>query len=194
MKRFFIGLCLIISLFGCSKQEEDPLIKSFNEAKKYETGLVAKAIKLGPDVLTRLDIQKVFAQNNVKLTIGKLFDEFYIPVSSKFVFNNISSEVFNFLIKHGQPYKSIQNDCDDFSLAAMVIARKEYFNKFLDNRPVSILFGEFHYITNTGGPHAINCFITGDKNQLTLGFFEPQNGQIINLTQEEIASCTFWRF
>jgi hypothetical protein len=190
--RLIIPLVLAFCLFGCGKkEEEDPLMKAYNDAKKAEAELVAQASKLGADVLIKLDIQQIMARNGVAPLKLHLFDKFYVPVSDKFVFDIVAPATFRFLTKDGIPYKPEQNDCNTFSIGAQVIASREFYFTKQDKRNVQILFGEFHYVKEDGTSHSINVFIKPDK---TLGFFEPQSSKIVFLSKEEISSCSFVRF
>ncbi len=199
---FFVLIIILaissVFIVSCDKKEpkntDDQLVSLMDENKRIEAITFDKAKKLGPDVLVKLNVQQVIAKYNIKLTVGKTFDQFYIPVSEKFVDSEISDSIFEILVKNGKSYKLDQNDCDDFALAGMFVARREYYYTKKETRPVSILFGEFHYITRANDPHAINCFIYKKNNELLLGFFEPQLGRIISLTESEISSCIYWRF
>lgn len=197
-----VGPALIIGLllfgFACNKQapssssdEIDKIVQQFNQYKFNQTNSLAKATQLGEDVFTELGILKVMAANNIPLNKGKLFDEFYIGCPRTFVFNDINNALFDFTKRSGIFYEPEASDCDNWTLMSMVCAQREYFFKRKDKRPVSILFGEFHYKKDFGGYHAINIFITPNQE---VGFFEPQDNKIVSLSKNEIASCLFWRF
>lgn len=193
-KKHIYALLFIIMISGCSKTPTDEDRLLIENAKKQEAEkarLEFEKTKLGTDVMSPLDIYKILATNNINLTIGRYFDTFYLPVTKDFVFHNVAGATFNFFDVTGLPYRQGINDCDDYTLAGVVLARRAYYEIYRDFRPVSILFGEFHYIRRDGVNHAINCFITPQR---TLLFFEPQSNSLVSLTKEEIMSCTFWRF
>ena len=56
----------------------------------------------------------------------------------------------------------------------------------------SVAFGVIWYNRDKGGGHAINIFITKDEQGLVyIKFVEPQNGQIVHLSQNELNSIFF---
>ena len=171
----------------------DKLAEQVDQRRAAQDANLQAAAKLGPDVLGYLTVQQVLVAHKVPLNKIFLFDQYFIPTNDKFVFNEVSPAVFG-LWKTGQIYRPEQNDCDDDALMAMVAARRAYFGKGTEKRPVALLFGEFHYIRVPGGGHAINCFISKQNGEFKLEFFEPQQWKILQLTDAEIASCTFCRF
>jgi hypothetical protein len=86
-------------------------------------------------------------------------------------------------------YSRDKNDCDDFAVAATVFA-KFSFDK-THKIQYSILIGEFHYVRADGENHALNIVI--DENR-EVKFYEPQGWKEIYLSENEIKSCSFWRF
>lgn len=190
---FAVVIGLTIGGCGKKKDESDKLLEQMEQHKAAQDANTAEAAKLGPDILGLLRVQQVIAANGIPLNKLFLFDSFYTPVSTKFVFDNIASDIFD-ATKTGPIYSAEQYDCDDEALSAMVIARRSYYGRTGEKRSVAILFGEFHYHRAIGGRHAINCFITKDGNGHKLEFFEPQTWKLVQLTPEEIQSCTFCRF
>lgn len=85
-------------------------------------------------------------------------------------------------------------DCDDFARFAAAYAGLLHVRSKV---PTGLAFGEFAYLRsafNGGGGHAINAFVTREDGKLALNFFEPQNGQPLNLTPGEIESCVYCKF
>jgi len=76
------------------------------------------------------------------------------------------------------------NDCDDFSLFCMSFARlwhrKSQTNGSL---PVGVMV-----YTKRGGERHMSIVAYADFN---LVYIEPQNGEFLNLSREEISSCDF---
>lgn len=89
-------------------------------------------------------------------------------------------------------------DCEDFTRAGAVYAQVLHAKEIMKDEtamPMSgFAFGEFWYVTDKQIGHAINFAIVLDKKRNSkLLFFEPQNGQIVNLSTNEIAHCSLWR-
>lgn len=91
-------------------------------------------------------------------------------------------------------WTSEENDCDDFARGAAFFAQLLHHNT--EGRPKSsaLAFGEFWYQQrdNRGG-HAINFYVYRVGTNMHVGFFEPQTGQGVTLTKQEIDSCYAWR-
>lgn len=90
---------------------------------------------------------------------------------------------------------SRKNDCDNFARSASSAAQDCHA---LTNDGASpgekaegLAIGEFWYRKTDGEMHAIN---TGIFDAGVRRFWEPQTGQFLELTPEEIASCTFVYF
>jgi hypothetical protein len=88
------------------------------------------------------------------------------------------------------------NDCDDFARAAAFLAQYLHHNTIRKQSNTGLAFGEFWYIKQPGGEgHAINIFVyRNKKGEISVGFYEPQDQQIIKLTKKEIDSCIYYRF
>jgi len=194
---FFTAFCFIVLIFGCKKEQPqkdayDSLNQAFEQYKKDSAQIEIDKNKYGADVLSMYDVLKLMnaqVPSNVKSVLS---DKFYITLTERFISDSVGGETFQFLTKGSFKYKQDSFDCDDFALTAVVLARREHFHLTREDRPVTILFGEFYYIQDGGTEgHAINCFITPDKR---VNFFEPQKNQIIHLTENEIKSCFFWKF
>jgi hypothetical protein len=76
-----------------------------------------------------------------------------------------------------------KNDCDNFARAYCVFAQDAHAST-PGNDAEALAVGEFCYFS-PGGAHAIICAVT-DKGTI---YIEPQNGQILNLTPQEIQTC-----
>ena len=191
----FTLCCFAVLPFGCREKET-----KIDELKSFETAisnykasldeLKKEKVKLGGDVMDAIDIQRVMADiigPNIKHVVN---DKFYINVTQEFVSSKLEGEILKFLKKDNVSYKPERFDCDDYSLTSVILARREHYHLTREQRPVTILFGEFFYLKD-GAPHAINCFLSENNK---INFFEPQRNKIINLTSDEIKSCFFWRF
>jgi len=99
-------------------------------------------------------------------------------------------------ILHTNDYRPLTNDCDDF--ARLCAAYAQLLNNAtilkLGIADASLAFGEFWY-ESAEGPHAINAYIypVGTGKEVGIGFIEPQNGQTLDLTPNEIRSCSLLR-
>lgn len=83
----------------------------------------------------------------------------------------------------------ISFDCDDFArLFCALLQLAHYKNAGSNTEGVAV--GEVHYIRESGSGHAIVCAYT-DVGRI---FIEPQTGQQIYLSNEEVASIFFVRF
>lgn len=74
-----------------------------------------------------------------------------------------------------QPYIPETHDCDDFSFAFFVEARK-----WAPGVPVGIVIGN----TVNGTPHAWNCFVDGQNRKVY--YFEPQEDVMFTPTTENV--------
>jgi len=87
-------------------------------------------------------------------------------------------------------------DCDNFAEAFHLFACG-YYQQQIESNSEGIGIGIVHYKAilraedNTSGGHAINTLIVNDNNNLQVVFLEPQNGRILNLTQQEKDSIWF---
>lgn len=75
-------------------------------------------------------------------------------------------------------------DCDDFALTTMSLMRL-FHSK--GNPTTSLPIAYFQYTKQNQGLHAINLAFVDDKKII---FFEPQTGDLLNLTIKEIKSCS----
>jgi Agglutinin C-terminal len=81
-------------------------------------------------------------------------------------------------------------DCDNFAEAFHVFACG-YYDQQIESNSEGIGIGIVHYKAilraenNTTGGHAINTLILNNNNNIQVAFLEPQNGRILNLTQQE---------
>lgn len=95
-------------------------------------------------------------------------------------------------------WKAEANDCDNFSLRAMVDIQIAHALASPDSK-MGIAFGLFFYQTKAGGLHAIAvAIIKGADGQHRVMFFEPQPqastfGEVM-LEQTEIESCQGYLF
>jgi hypothetical protein len=86
-------------------------------------------------------------------------------------------------------------DCDDFARMAAAYAGLLHHLTVGREKDTALAFGEFWYVRDIGGGHAINTtVVSGKNNEATAIFFEPQNSSIVNLSRTEIESCLGLRF
>ena len=84
-------------------------------------------------------------------------------------------------------------DCDNFADAFKLFASGYYLSS-IDSNAEGIAVGVINYMANSRaedgskGGHAINVVYINDNNMSRQIFFEPQNGSILNLTEEEFNS------
>ena len=91
----------------------------------------------------------------------------------------------------------------DLDIRFRIMELNEGYAQILNNETVrskglpeaSMAFGEFWFNSDSIGSHAINAFLYKDTatGPVLVGFFEPQNGQILTLTKNEIHSCSLLR-
>jgi len=81
-------------------------------------------------------------------------------------------------------------DCDNFAEAFKMFSCG-YYQQQIESNAEGISVGIIHYKAllraenNTRGGHAINVIFINNNNNLDIIFIEPQNGKILNLTEEE---------
>lgn len=83
-------------------------------------------------------------------------------------------------------------DCDNFAQAAALYASILHAKSKRRREGTALLFGEFWYDRDSGGGHAINFTIVYD-GAYRLIFFEPQTGEIVQISESERASCLGYR-
>jgi hypothetical protein len=141
-------------------------------------------------MMTREELGEWLERMNI---IVQLPDGGYSLPARDWIDGEFSSALGNLLGQLGFTYSSEKRDCDDFARMAASYAALLH-SKMV---PVSgLAFGEFWYTRsdlNGGGGHAINCYVVREGGELGLHFFEPQTQQTINLTKDEIESCSFCR-
>lgn len=122
-------------------------------------------------------------------------DTIYSLPSIEYITNQFSQNLKGFFFSlNSQGWKEQENDCDDFALGACFLMNFLHHNTVDKIRNTGIAFGEFYYIREQGGGHAINVAIVKDNLEVKVVFYEPQTYSIVTLTQKEIESCVFWRF
>lgn len=78
-----------------------------------------------------------------------------------------------------------RHDCDDFARSFCCLAQAAHaLTQGNDDEAVAV--GEFCYVANGIGPHAIVCAVV-EGNEVV--FLEPQSGQFLTLTEDERKSC-----
>lgn len=91
---------------------------------------------------------------------------------------------------YDKTYKLESFDCDNYSLGGQDVA--SVINATGKHQ---LAIGVFYYVKDDSARgHAINIFLYKDGNEVKSGFFEPQTGKVIRLSEREIESCSHWRF
>jgi len=106
-----------------------------------------------------------------------------------------SWEKYKFNNKIGK-YIVGKRDCDNFALGANFwIKELHQKDKATSDILADLAFGEIYYTRDIDMQgHAINVFFYyNEGGNLTMGFFEPQNSKIVELTKDEIESIFFFR-
>lgn len=86
------------------------------------------------------------------------------------------------------------NDCDDFARLSAAFASCLHNRTVGHERNTGLALGEFWYVRDAGGGHAINMAIVYQDGKPELMFFEPQTQQEVKLTEREVLSCVAYRF
>ena len=128
-------------------------------------------------------------------------DAIYSLPTRDFIETDFAVALKTFFVKMGEAdYVNVEQNCNKFALGATFFMDYLHHNTTNKLSDTGIAFGEFYYTrsaANGGGGHAINITIIANKNgtnQFTVLFFEPQTYSLVQLTQEEIESCEFYRF
>ena len=120
-----------------------------------------------------------------------------VRMNNVFVFEQICKENFKkWLFRRGILGWRHTFDCDNYAEAFRVylqILHSKAMQKESDlAKKQSVAFGVIWYNRDKGGGHAINIFITKDEQGLVyIKYVEPQNGQIVHLSQNELNSIFF---
>lgn len=137
-----------------------------------------------------------FFQNQYGVSGVTFSDETYLLPAKAWVSSTFSStwSAVKTALGIGE-YIVDARDCDDFALICAAYAR------ILHGRTVreqglsesGFAFGEFWFVS-LQGPHALNVFLSYVDDKLGAYFFEPQTGEIKQLTFDEIKSAILVRF
>lgn len=119
-------------------------------------------------------------------------DAAYVCPSSNWICTTFKKAWLQMLTNLGlSKWTAEEYDCDDF--AQFCDSYASILHRKTTGRPLKtgLAFGDFWYASNQlGGLHAINFAVVADgANKPKLLFFEPQNGEELQLTTEEINSC-----
>jgi hypothetical protein len=123
---------------------------------------------------------------------GFCIDNSYLLPALNWVAGGFTESWFEFKNAIGA-YSAEDNDCDDFARGAAFLAQVLHHNTPDRAKHVGLAFGEFCYISNTIGSHAINMFVCREDGALKIGFYEPQTCSVVELTPDEIGTCFFYR-
>lgn len=116
-----------------------------------------------------------------------LADRYYYPVDIQW----LKKEYKNKLAKkmYGRIWTKESGDCDDATVLAKSLSSEM---QWFDGK-ASLALGEFYYVNRNDVGHAIIIFVYSQSQKLNVGFLEPQTGEIIELTEAERNSCSFWK-
>lgn len=171
-------LLLAVLLLSCSKKKEEHSTK---------TNLQITAAEL----VTFLVNTNYIAPTKC----GIIADKAYMVPTLDWVQTDFYRAFAGFKLSLGTSrWSGEDNDCDDFARFAAFFAEYLHHNTPTRASGTSLAFGEFWYTRDIGGLHAVNVFLYKDKEEIKIGFLEPQNGQILKLSFSEIHSCYYYRF
>jgi hypothetical protein len=143
-----------------------------------------------PDAKTTgtIDTYKLLSAVNIFPEKGTIIvDQKYYLVSDQWMRDEFAGTLKKKL--EGYRYKQESFDCDNYTLAAVHLA-----SEIGRNKGYQLAIGEFYYLQEkTNRYHVINFYLYEKDNKVNVGFFDPQNGVVITLTQKEIDSCFHWR-
>jgi hypothetical protein len=148
----------------------------------------ARASEFAP--LTATDIREALWM--VFSPTGALADDVYMLPARYWIEDRFSGAWLSFKSSLS-PWSPEDNDCDDLARAAAFFA--QFLHRNTTNRPAgtALAFGEFWFNRDLGGGHAVNFFLCRNSGKVTVEFFEPATGQVVQLSPTEIYSCRSWR-
>lgn len=115
------------------------------------------------------------------------FDDLnYVLPTREWVTGDFARAMLGNLQKLGITYAPESFDCDKF--AKLVAAFGAVCNLRTSGHKGGLALGVFYY-RSPAGYHAINVAVVPDDDDLDLVFIEPQTGQELRLSEEELASC-----
>ncbi len=142
---------------------------------------------------------ELLSKNKIAGDLGSLtLDSTYSLPTKDWVVNDFAPKYMDFIKQMKiSDYTTEENDCDNFSLAAKFYANVLHHQEKSMAKHTGIAFGEFGYTQSMNGSnHAIDIILTQETNKtnIVILFFEPQTGQLVNLTQKEYESCFYYIF
>lgn len=142
------------------------------------------------------DVIQLGADYGVPRTAFLCSDEFYVMPDFGWVFDTMMPAFTQLKEVIGvSDYISLANDCDDY--ARLCAAYAQILNartlRTVTSEDSGLAFGEFWYMAAGIGCHAINVFLSRVDSGVRLVFVEPQTGQQLHLTDNEIRSCVLFR-
>ncbi len=190
----FIMLVLLTSACGSNTRIDQPNKTIPTPIIKNDFGAA-----FSPDTFTSVNIDKILV--DLGIDISKIYtnDFTYWRPSKDFVNSFIYPFYKNFLDENKAPY-SAKFDCDDFSRTFCTISQLYFLHTESNRFEQGISIGELYFkrdpdysIIPFESPknHAINVVII-DTGEVI--FFEPQNGQEVMLTENEIKSIYLIKF
>lgn len=140
-------------------------------------------------------VSELMRSNGVHTTRYIISDEITVLPTENWIRGEFTRGLSEFQ-KHFQiaRWHERANDCDKFSSATKFYAQWLNFKSTNRSEKASLAVGELYfYVNGSNKAHAINFFITLDKNKkLKLIFYEPQKKIVMNLSEIEKSSIFFW--
>jgi hypothetical protein len=156
-------------------------------------GSCSKSPTTGPTVLVPMAGEAVKAhldENFIVNDCGKLTHKQYLVPTRAWVTDKLVPYWFEYRKRNNLMYDVNTTSCEAFSFQCHFASQE--IEKM--NVTVGVFFYTPDKMKGTGTGHAINIVEINEDDKVKVVFFEPQTSQFVNLTKEEIASCSFWYF
>ena len=138
----------------------------------------------GESVKAKLDENFIFND------CGKITHKTYLYPTREWVEQKFVPYWFEYRKRNNLMYDIDATNCESFSFQSH-FASQEIEGK-------NVAFGVFFYkptITGKGGAgHAVNIIAVNDGDKISVLFWEPQTSKFVNLSKDEIGSCSFFYF
>lgn len=147
------------------------------------------------NTITPIQISKALEDNGVFTDNAQFPDAIYSLPSEDWVVNTFARSYASFLFNmKSAKYVSEENDCDKFAVFAYAFAHILHHNTPNKLTKTGLTFGEYWYMQDTGGGHAINIAVVKDHGTNKVIFFEPQTQKQVQLSDMEKSFVKFVRF
>lgn len=172
-KHLFNFVLMLFLVFGVSCATNRPFVQS---------GLITEK----QEVVSFSEVQSILTGNGIIIPIEKTVktDRKYALVTKEWVENQFADSYWRFLNEFNGLYWTLEAwDCDEFARSAHFLASVLHYKS--KQEKTGLCFGEINYITKKWVGHAANIFLYKEGNKIKVGFFEPQNRKIYELTPDE---------